>query len=796
MSENGPSRNIGLDLVRVTETTALASGRWIGSGNRDAAHRAATQAMMNALNTLNMNGRIIIGEDRRVDDQISLATGQTVGRGSEPEVDVVVDPIDGTALLIKGRSGAISVVGVAPRGALWSPAPALYMDKIVVDREAGQVLAQECMDAPAAWTLALVARVKKKAVNDLTVIILDRPRNHDLIEEVRAVGASILLREEGDAEGALLAATPDSGVDLLLGSGGAAQGVIAACAVQALEGAMLARLAPQSDAEREAIRAAGLDEKQILTCSEMVRSDEIFFAATGITDSLLLPALRFHGTHAETHSLLIRSETGTPPIYSRRTCGQSIAPAMFDEFNAFEPEERRRSRVKIAFYLLIVLLLIVGLLWSALSSVAWLLERSRGQAETAASTPTLAPTPSIAPVAETSASAAPILALTINRIAFINAVGQVETIAPDGRDRRQISDESFRFQFPVWSPTGDYLAATGGIGVYRLVDAVETETRPLYTSHDQPPFYLYWSPDGRILSFLTNHPRGIGLRLVAVSGEQESRLLATGSPFYWAWTTDSAQLLIHTGFVGEEARLALLDAASGHGGPDLATPGLFQSPDISHNGRYWAYAELDQNGNSWLVAVDTQTGDAQRQRHAGLVAMSWDPTANRLAFISARDESLDFVGPLRLMDMATGEVSLLSRETALAFFWSPDGRYLAVITTDIEGDAVIADKNGRSDAPGKRAAQSTLSDLDLILVDTRSGDRRHLLNFEPTRSFIAQFLPFFDQYALSHRLWSPDSAAIVLPIRENRTNYVVVVPVSGGTVRQLAAGDMPFWSYQ
>ena len=311
MSEYIHSRNIGLDLVRVTETTALAAGRWIGSGDQAAAHRTATQAMLAALNTLNINGRIVIGEDRLVNNEILLGTGQKVGTGLGPNVDVVVDPIDGTKLLIKGQSGVISVVGVAPSGALWSPAPAVYMEKIVVDRQAAKELVPECMDAPAAWTLALVARVKKKSVHDLTVIILDRKRNYDLVEEVRRAGARILLRDEGDAEGALLAATPGTGVDLLIGIGGASQGAISACAVKALNGGMLARLAPQSQAEENAIHAVGLNKNQIRTCGDMVKSNELFFAATGVTDSLLLPALQFHGVHAETHSLLIRSETGT-----------------------------------------------------------------------------------------------------------------------------------------------------------------------------------------------------------------------------------------------------------------------------------------------------------------------------------------------------------------------------------------------------------------------------------------------------------------------------------------------------
>lgn len=304
-------RNIGLDLVRVTETAALAAGRWMGSGDYDSAHRIASRAMVDALNTLEMKGHIVIGEEGRLGGDDPLHSGAEVGSGNGIEVDVVVDPIDGTNLLIKGHPGAISVVGVAERGSMWSPVPAIYMDKLVVDRRAASALVPECMDAPAGWTLALIARVKDKPVQDMTVIVLNRPRHHDLIEEIRAAGARILLRDEGDVEGAILAATPETGVDLLMGIGGAAQGVIAACAIKAMNGAMLARLAPQSKEERDAVEGAGLDATRILTCHEIVTSDEIFFAATGITQSLLLESIKYHGSHADTHSLLIRSETGT-----------------------------------------------------------------------------------------------------------------------------------------------------------------------------------------------------------------------------------------------------------------------------------------------------------------------------------------------------------------------------------------------------------------------------------------------------------------------------------------------------
>jgi fructose-1,6-bisphosphatase II len=304
------TRNLGLDLVRVTEAAALAGGRWIGSGNYTAAHKAATEAMYDVLDTLGMSACVVIGEEREVDGQALLGRDTTFGSG-ESLVDLAADPIDGTKLLIAGKPGAISVIGIAPRGSMWSPYPAEYLEKIVVDQEAAEALVPECMDAPAAWTLALVARMKKKPVRDLVVAVLDRVRHQDLIEEIRSTGARILLRDEGDAEGALEAATPGSGVDLLLGIGGAAQGVLAACAVKAMDGAMLARLAPQSAEEREAIQVAGLDEKQIWTHDQMVQTDRLFFAATGITESALLPGIVIQGSYAKTYSLLIRSETGT-----------------------------------------------------------------------------------------------------------------------------------------------------------------------------------------------------------------------------------------------------------------------------------------------------------------------------------------------------------------------------------------------------------------------------------------------------------------------------------------------------
>jgi fructose-1,6-bisphosphatase II len=311
MTDTYPPPNIGLDLIRVTEATALTAGRWLGLGNRDAAHRAVTEAMYEALSTVDIDGYVVIGEEGRLGKDTRLNTGHQVGTGKGPKVDVVLDPIDGTTSVVNGHPGAISVVGIAPHGSMWSAQAGVYMDKIVVDHEAAAYLVAECMDAPAAWTLALVARAKKKNVRDLQVIVLDRPRHQDLIEEIRTAGARVLLQADGDTAGALIAATPNHRADLLMGVGGVPEGITAACAVKAMGGAMLGRLAPQSEAEREAIVLAGIDTQHILTCDEMIVSNKIFFAVTGVTDGPLLAGVQYHGHTAKTHSLLIRAETGT-----------------------------------------------------------------------------------------------------------------------------------------------------------------------------------------------------------------------------------------------------------------------------------------------------------------------------------------------------------------------------------------------------------------------------------------------------------------------------------------------------
>ena len=303
-------RNLGLDLVRVTEAAALAAGRWVGRGEKELGDQAAVEAMRHVLGSIDMDGVVVIGEGAK-DDAPMLADGERVGTGQGPSVDVAVDPVEGTSLLAHGRPDSLAVIGIAPRGAMWSPGPAYYMEKLVVGRDARDAVARLSLDAPLGETLAAIAAAKRRRVEDLAVFVLDKPRHARLVAELRAAGARVLLRTDGDVAGALLAATPGSGVDALMGVGGTPEGVIAACAVIALGGAMLARLAPQLDGERAALAAAGTDVARVLTERDLVAGDDVFFAATGITDGVLLDGVRYTAGGAVTSSLVMRGKTGT-----------------------------------------------------------------------------------------------------------------------------------------------------------------------------------------------------------------------------------------------------------------------------------------------------------------------------------------------------------------------------------------------------------------------------------------------------------------------------------------------------
>ena len=303
--------NLGLDLVRATEAAALVAGRWMGLNEANRSDHYASQAMEHILNVINLEGRIVLSEVDKLEPDAPLHLHQSVGAGDGPQIDIIVDPIEGRKLLARGHPDVISVAVGAPRDAFWDAKPAIYMDKIVVDAEVAPVLVPECLDAPAGWTLALVARAKKKAISDLVVFVLNRPRHQELIHEIRQAGARVILRSDGDIIGALQALLPQGGADIMMGIGNVAEGVIAACAARAANGAMLGRLTPQSDEELDAVQEAGLDINRVLTMDEMVTSKQVFFAATGITDGVILQGIHYHGKRATSNSLLMRGETHT-----------------------------------------------------------------------------------------------------------------------------------------------------------------------------------------------------------------------------------------------------------------------------------------------------------------------------------------------------------------------------------------------------------------------------------------------------------------------------------------------------
>ena len=302
-----PDRNLAMELVRVTEAAALAAGRWIGHGDKNAADQAAVDAMRLMIDTVSMDGVVVIGEGEK-DEAPMLFNGERVGDGTGAEMDIAVDPVDGTTLTAKSLPDAVSVLGVSPRGTMFDPGPAVYMQKLVVP---GAVAGQVDLDAPIADTLATIARETDRKVSDLTVAVLDRPRHGALVKEIRAAGARIRFLIDGDVAGAIMAVTPGTGVDLLAGTGGTPEGVLAACALRCLGGEMLGRLIARDDTERRAALDGGYDLDRILTTVDLVSGNDVFFAATGVTDGALLKGVRFETHQVITHSISMRSRSGT-----------------------------------------------------------------------------------------------------------------------------------------------------------------------------------------------------------------------------------------------------------------------------------------------------------------------------------------------------------------------------------------------------------------------------------------------------------------------------------------------------
>lgn len=307
MPAQRPDRNLALELVRVTESAAMAGSRWVGRGDKNGADGAAVDAMRTVLSTVPMSGVVVIGEGEK-DEAPMLFNGEEVGDGTDPKTDVAVDPIDGTSLTASGRGNAISVIAVSERGTMFDPGPCFYMEKVAVGPDA---VGSIDITASPTQNLKWVAKAKGESVRDLTVMILDRPRHDDLIAEVRASGARIKLISDGDIFAAIATCWPNAGVDIMFGIGGTPEGVTAAAALKCMGGEIQGRLWPRTDEERTAAIEGGYDLSKILTTDDLVRGDNCFFAATGVTDGELLRGVRFTPGVVHTQSLVMRSRSGT-----------------------------------------------------------------------------------------------------------------------------------------------------------------------------------------------------------------------------------------------------------------------------------------------------------------------------------------------------------------------------------------------------------------------------------------------------------------------------------------------------
>jgi fructose-1,6-bisphosphatase II len=302
-----PERNLALELVRVTEAAAISAAREQGRGDKEAVDQAAVDAMRQVLARTDLDGVVVIGEGEK-DEAPMLYNGEVVGNGQPPLVDVAVDPVDGTRLTAEGRGSALAVIALAERGSMYAPGDLVYMDKLAVGEDAAGTVD---INAPVDFNLRQVARANGKHVTEVTAVILDRPRNAEYIGLVREAGARISLIGDGDIQGAITTAIHGNGIDIMFGIGGSPEAVTSACAMAALRGEIQCKLWPRDDSERKYAREHGLDLYQVLTTRDLVNSDNTFFAATGVTTGALLRGVRFGGIHTSTHSVIMRSESGT-----------------------------------------------------------------------------------------------------------------------------------------------------------------------------------------------------------------------------------------------------------------------------------------------------------------------------------------------------------------------------------------------------------------------------------------------------------------------------------------------------
>lgn len=416
-----------------------------------------------------------------------------------------------------------------------------------------------------------------------------------------------------------------------------------------------------------------------------------------------------------------------------------------------------------------------------------------------------------------------------NRIAFIDPAGQLGTVAPDGGELRLLTSGERAFQFPAWAPDNKAIAIIGSTeqdaGIYVVSEqspSFVAAVHQVYRSHTQPPIYLSWSPDSSVISFLAIHPtRKLALYLTSSTGllpvTQNSKPVITGQPCFWQWQADSRGFLVHVDLSREHARLAfvrLLEGKSQIGETTIedlgVRPGYFQVPGLSADNLYWAYAEDHRHFDESRLIVESRAGKQRLVDYQGVAALAWSPVAAQLAFIYPTAEAQHIYGPVHLWDAASGVVQPLTEENTLAFFWSPDGQKIAYLTLDAQPQRPLHPTptfttNGRFVGswpfmdPEVDSAPSEVLRLALHVVDIRSGRSQIITIFEPWALFVNQFLPFFDQYALSHRIWSPASDALVVPMvkrHQGQSNVqLCVVPINGRSAEPIAEGMMATWSW-
>lgn len=416
---------------------------------------------------------------------------------------------------------------------------------------------------------------------------------------------------------------------------------------------------------------------------------------------------------------------------------------------------------------------------------------------------------------------------SLNRIAFVTLLGELCTCSPAGESLHVISAPGRWYQFPAWAPDGSRLAAIGGVrggaGVYVFKDSPSSDVASVHIDRALPPIYLSWSRNSQWLTFLAVDQTQDSMALYLTSPFRESspRRVTRGRPCFWDWSPDSRNILMHSGFAGDEGRLLYLgvneDGSTRVVQNNVARPGLFQSPGISPSGKYWAFGDLGDEGELRVVIDGGSKFPPMVALHKGVAAMSWSPSGDQLAFISPAEPAQHCYGELRMVDARSGNARILTEQTVIAFFWSPDGRKIAYLTVasgpasfvellnlgDIMDPGGVFQKGDLEELLRRPPSISDRKRLQLALwVVTVDDSERHLLGlFEPTELFVTQFLPFFDQYALSHRLWSPASDAIVLPTMQpgtdgNRTPFITVFELNQFRPKTIAAGVSAFWSWQ